>query len=117
MKGDAGQLLQVLMNLVLNARDALPEGGTIRVEATVQGDQVCLEVADDGVGMPPEVLARVFEPMFTTKPPGVGTGMGLAMVYSLVHSHGGHVEVHSEPGQGTTFAVRLPRTSESLKVG
>lgn len=109
VQGDGGQLLQVMLNLALNARDAMPEGGTLRIAASGAGDQVCLSVQDTGVGMAPEVQARIFEPMFSTKAPGVGTGMGLAMVYRLVRSHGGTVAVESEPGAGATFRVLLPQ--------
>lgn len=108
VQGDGGQLLQVMLNLALNARDAMPEGGTLRIAASEAGDQVCLSVQDTGMGMAPEVQARIFEPMFSTKAPGVGTGMGLAMVYRLVRSHGGTVTVESQPGAGSTFRVLLP---------
>jgi len=115
VRGDPGQIDQVLMNLVLNARDALPHGGTIRIRTGVGGDPrdpgdsiVRLVVEDDGVGMTPEVREHLFEPFFTTKEPGRGTGLGLATVYGIVRQHGGRIDVASEPGRGTTFAIELP---------
>jgi two-component system, cell cycle sensor histidine kinase and response regulator CckA len=121
--GDATQLHQVLMNLLVNARDALPGGGTVRVRAsTVELDEhyaavtpevragtyVAIDVEDDGHGMRPEVVDRVFEPFFTTKSHGDGTGLGLSTSLAIVRGHGGHVRVYSEPGRGTTFRVHLP---------
>jgi CheY-like chemotaxis protein len=120
---DPGQVEQVLMNLCVNARDAMPEGGQIalRIDRTVidqefcalhpwarPGDFVCLTVADTGVGMSAETQARIFEPFFTTKEPGRGTGLGLAVVYGIVRQHGGMVHVYSEPGEGTTFRLYFP---------
>lgn len=109
VQGDGGQLLQVLMNLAINARDAMPAGGKLRFATRGYGGHLWLDVADTGIGMPPEVVARIFEPLFTTKDPGAGSGMGLAMVYSLVKSHGGTVEVESELGKGTTFHLCFPQ--------
>jgi two-component system, cell cycle sensor histidine kinase and response regulator CckA len=120
--GDETQLHQVLMNLMVNARDALPEGGTIRCSVSLQeitGEQVHLlplapgrwvrlAVEDDGVGMSSEVVDRIFEPFFTTKRQGEGTGLGLPTSLAIVRSHGGHLTVESEPGRGTTFRVFLP---------
>jgi len=109
---DRGMLEQSLMNLVLNARDALGEGGTIWVRTgwwnAPDRDEVTLAVIDDGVGMSPEVVERVFEPFFTTKPVGAGTGLGLAVVYAAAHQMGGDVEIASRPGHGTTATLRLP---------
>jgi signal transduction histidine kinase len=117
-----GQLTQVLMNLVVNARDAMPKGGTIkilatRVSATLRRrpsrrfrPQVQISVIDDGTGMPTDVLEHVFEPFFTTKAESGGTGLGLATLYSIVHNAGGRVEVASEVGRGTRFDVLLPRS-------
>jgi two-component system cell cycle sensor histidine kinase/response regulator CckA len=113
LTGDVTQLQQVLLNLCINARDAMPNGGTLLVEAknvTLQGDHpgdhVRLRVADSGEGMPPEVRQKVFEPFFTTKTQG--TGIGLATVASIVRRHGGFIELDSTPGEGTEFRVLLP---------
>ncbi|MBK6518581.1 MAG: response regulator [Polyangiaceae bacterium] len=114
--GDAGQLEQVIMNLVTNARDAVAGGGRItlstRVVQSLSGvdaeRQVVLAVSDSGPGMSEDIRARVFEPFFSTKRPGAGTGLGLAVVDSVVRQHGGPVEVGGAAGAGTTFEVRLP---------
>ena len=121
--GDATQLHQVLLNLCVNARDAMPEGGKLRLRArnldidasdagmppeSTPGPHVVLEVGDDGSGIPPETLERIFEPFFTTKGVGQGTGLGLSTVHGIVRSHGGFINVASEPGKGTTFKVCLP---------
>jgi CheY-like chemotaxis protein len=123
---DPGQLTQVLMNLVINARDALPEGGRIQVavasselsEAHLLGHArarpgrfAVLSVSDNGQGMDAETQARVFEPFFSTKARGRGTGLGLATVYSIVEQAGGIVALQSAPGQGATFKVYLPLAS------
>jgi two-component system cell cycle sensor histidine kinase/response regulator CckA len=127
VKADQSQLTQVIHNLVLNARDAMPEGGrlTIRTanlpaeEAAKLGrkgleaiDYVLCEVTDTGTGMPPEVQARIFEPFFTTKEVGKGTGLGLSTVYGIVKQTGGYIYCDSTPGKGTTFSVLLPRYLE-----
>jgi nitrogen-specific signal transduction histidine kinase len=104
---DPGQLGQVLMNLILNARDAVDGSGTITITTRNAGAAVLLSVQDDGVGMDEATRAQVFEPFFTTKPVGSGTGLGLASVYGIVVQSGGEIDVASEPGQGTTFTVRL----------
>ncbi|MBA2380710.1 MAG: response regulator [Chloroflexi bacterium] len=127
------QVEQLLINLVVNARDALPNGGRIRVEVAniavdgkaiggridmADGPYIALTVADDGMGMTPEVAERVFDPFFTTKGPDEGTGLGLATVHGIVTGAGGHVWVDSEEGVGTTFRIVLPQSddlpSESL---
>lgn len=123
---DRGQIEQVLMNLVVNARDAMPRGGRLRIEtagceaegdwARRQGDHphpcVCLMISDTGCGMAPDVRDRAFEPFFTTKAKGEGSGLGLATVYGIVTQAGGGVVVRSEPGLGTTIRVELPTTEE-----
>ncbi len=122
--GDQAQLEQALLNLCLNARDAMPAGGTLGIHARVEapgegaplpgdgppGLVAVLEVADTGIGMPPEVLAHLFEPFFTTKERGKGTGLGLATAYGIVRAHGGVIRVASEPGRGSRFEIRLPAT-------
>jgi two-component system, NtrC family, sensor kinase len=106
---DRHQLMQVLMNLVMNARDAMPDGGKLRISASaVENDFLVIEVEDSGEGIPAENLDRIFDPFFTTKEPGKGTGLGLAISARLVESFGGKIMVESEPGAGTKFRVRLP---------
>lgn len=120
VRADNSQLETALVNLVFNSRDALPDGGVIRVSASptpirhrCKGEDevkrmVCFTVEDDGEGIPPEILDRVFEPFFTTKPVGSGTGLGLSMVYGFASQSGGCVEVDSIPGKGTAVHVYLP---------
>ena len=120
---DPPQLENALLNLCLNARDAMPEGGRLIIETAngwldaetaqlrdaPQGPYVTISVTDTGTGMTPEVMARAFDPFFTTKPLGAGTGLGLSMIYGFVRQSGGHVQICSEPGQGTTMRLSLPR--------
>ncbi len=106
---DRSQLEQVLLNLVVNAREAMPEGGELLIETAPSGSDVALSVTDTGAGMDPETLSRIFEPFFTTRGVGRGTGLGLSTVYGIVTQFGGHVSVHSAPGRGSTFRVALPR--------
>ena len=114
------EIQQILVNLALNARDAMPRGGTLRIELERVGPEapparsggggnwIAITVSDTGCGIPREHLERIFEPFFTSKPPGEGTGLGLSQVYGLVREHGGQVSVESRPGRGTTFRVYLP---------
>ncbi len=130
VKADPGQMEQALLNLAVNARDAMPRGGKLTVQTRNVGPArggaapgglrdgcVLLEVSDTGVGMTPEVKARLFEPFFTTKGPGKGTGLGLATVHGIVTQSGGRVEVYSEPGRGSTFKVYLPRAEGPSAAG
>src|SRR6185503_15429165 len=120
---DPRQVEQVLMNLMLNARDAMPNGGRLTLETqqvVVDGDYrrahpwakagryVLITIADTGCGMPPQVVERVFEPFFSTKPMGEGTGLGLAVSWGIVHRHGGMIHCYSEVGVGTSFKIYLP---------
>ena len=105
---DPVQLQQVVMNLCLNARDAMPDGGTLTVETANADGPILLRVADTGTGMTEDVRNRIFEPFFTTKDVGQGTGLGLAVVYGVAKAHGGWIECHSELGRGSRFDVYLP---------
>ncbi|VVB90860.1 Methanogenesis regulatory histidine kinase FilI [uncultured archaeon] len=130
--GDSTQLHQVLMNLCVNARDAMPDGGILSISAenifidedyahinieAKAGPYIVIAVSDTGIGIPPEILDRIFEPFFTTKEPSKGTGLGLSIVLGIVKSHGGFINVHSEVGKGTVFKVYLPAitTTETQK--
>ncbi|HJQ41410.1 MAG TPA: ATP-binding protein [Thermoanaerobaculia bacterium] len=104
---DAAQVLQLLLNLGLNARDAMPDGGMLLIHAKNADSYVMLSVSDTGTGIPPEILDRIFEPFFTTKAPDAATGLGLATARSIVRSHGGFIDVDSAPG-ATAFNVFLP---------
>ena len=95
LAGDAGQLQQALLNLCINARDAMPDGGVLSIESHLAGDRVMISVSDEGVGFDEETRRRIFEPFFTTKEKSKGMGLGLAMVYGIVRAHGGEIEVES----------------------
>ncbi|MEO0814601.1 MAG: ATP-binding protein, partial [Myxococcota bacterium] len=125
---DPGAMEQVLINLCVNARDAMPNGGRLQVEVRNRtldatpsigirsGEYVQLRVSDEGTGIDPAVLPRIFEPFFTTKEQGKGTGLGLSTCYGVVKQAGGHLDVQSEPGHGSTFSVFLPRAAEESEV-
>jgi signal transduction histidine kinase/CheY-like chemotaxis protein len=110
VRADQGMIEQVIMNLAVNARDAMPGGGTLTIAITPAGEFVCLSVADTGMGMDDETLARAFEPFFTTKEAEKGTGLGLSIVHGIVAQHSGRVEGESVPGKGSLFRVFLPST-------
>jgi PAS domain S-box-containing protein len=126
---DPHQLENAILNLVINARDAMPEGGTLRISTRnadldnivvaravilTAGEYVCIDVSDTGMGMPPEVAAKAFEPFFSTKPQGEGTGLGLSMVYGFVRQSGGHTELESRPQAGTSVRLFLPRHVDAV---
>ncbi len=128
--GDAVQLQQVLMNLCVNARDAMPDGGILRISAenlfidenftrvnaeAKIGPYIIISISDTGTGIPPEIMNRIFEPFFTTKKPGKGTGLGLSTSLAIVKSHGGFITVHSEVGKGTIFKVYLPAVKAKIR--
>ncbi len=108
VRADPGQLEQILLNLAVNARDAMPDGGEFRVETAVEGHHVVLRISDSGFGIGPEILPQIFEPFFTTKPSGQGTGLGLPTVHSIVTQLGGSISVDSRVGRGTRFELRIP---------
>ena len=108
VQGHRGKLQQVLLNLLINARDAVEEGGRISLKTDVQGERVIIEVSDNGVGIAEEDLPRVFDPFFTTKGRGKGTGLGLSISYGIVQEHEGEITVESTPGEFTRFRVELP---------
>ncbi|MFZ5623103.1 MAG: PAS domain S-box protein, partial [Gemmatimonadota bacterium] len=129
INGDAGAIDQILLNLATNARDAMPDGGILRVDLRRArlddahrrirgwgdpGEYVVVEVSDTGSGMSPEILARIFEPFFTTKEMGKGTGLGMAMVYGLMKQHRGFIDVDSEPGHGTTIRLYFPAVTDAI---
>jgi PAS domain S-box-containing protein len=106
--GDGPKLQQVLMNLILNARDAMPQGGRLEISTEADEDSVVIEVRDTGLGIAPEHLAKIYDPFFTTKQIGKGTGLGLAVSYGIISDHGGHIDVESNLGEGTRFQITLP---------
>ncbi len=122
VRADPGQIQQVILNLAVNARDAMPQGGTLLITTTAKqppsgsGSAPSLELAvhDTGIGMDPETQARIFDPFFTTKATGVGTGLGLSTVYGVVQQSGGTIQVESARGSGTTFRILLPRVTDAL---
>lgn len=106
--GHAGKLQQVFMNLILNARDAMPQGGRLEIATEFDENEVAIRFHDTGVGISPDHLAKIYDPFFTTKQIGKGTGLGLAVSYGIIRDHGGHIDVESKPGEGTQFRISLP---------
>lgn len=105
---DSGQIKQVFLNLITNAAQAMPKGGTLSLRTACLGDEVAISVSDTGQGIPPEIQDRIFEPFFTTKAVGEGTGLGLSVSFGIVQEHGGRISVESRVEQGSTFTVWLP---------
>jgi CheY-like chemotaxis protein len=128
ISGDSSQIQQLIMNLAINARDAMPQGGEIQIKTcniehapqarslldleTVEGVTLC--ISDSGMGMDKKTLERIYEPFFTTKAPGRGTGLGLSIVYGIVRSHGGKIVCQSEPGNGATFTIYFPSIDQEV---
>jgi signal transduction histidine kinase len=106
--GNSGKLQQVFVNLFLNARDAMMSGGELCVRTSMNDEMVVVEIRDNGVGIPPDEIKRIYDPFFTTKTTGKGTGLGLAVTYGIIQEHGGRILVDSEPGKGTHFRLKLP---------
>jgi len=117
-RADAAQIQQALLNLVVNAEQAIrqtKESGHIWIRSKpIPENRIALEVADDGPGVPPEVILRIFDPFFTTKPAGIGTGLGLSILYGIIHQHGGEVSVENRPGGGAVFTLQLPSVTTSF---
>jgi two-component system NtrC family sensor kinase len=106
--GNAPKLQQVFMNLILNARDAMPEGGRLEISTESDEDSVIIKFRDSGMGIDPEHLSKIYDPFFTTKQIGKGTGLGLAVSYGIIKDHSGHIDVESKLGEGTLFMITLP---------
>ncbi len=117
VEGDAGQLQQALTNIVLNARDAMPEGGSIAISLAVEGAVAVVTIEDNGPGMDEETRMRIFEPFYTTKPAGSGTGLGMAITYGIIQGHHGDIAVSSQEDHGTTFTISLPLYHDSTPGG
>lgn len=113
---DANQLELAVLNLAINARDAMPDGGTLSLQTVLEDDEaVVITVSDTGTGMPPDIAARAFDPFFTTKPAGKGTGLGLSQVYGIIRQFGGEASIQTREGHGTTFRLQLRRTGEAIR--
>jgi len=117
LMADPGQIHQVLVNLTVNAMQALPEGGMITIRTALKGKNIEISVADNGIGMDPELIPKIFIPFFTTKEIDQGTGLGLSVVHGIVTTHNGKIKVESKPGRGSVFRVSLPISKETLKGG
>jgi two-component system NtrC family sensor kinase len=122
IEADVSELEMALLNIAVNARDAMPQGGTFTIHvrnaargsATLDSEHVAIALRDSGIGIPPEVIGKVFDPFFTTKEPGEGTGLGLSQVYGFAQQSGGAVSLDSVPGHGTTITIRLPRSHKPI---
>jgi len=115
VRGHRGRLQQAVMNLLMNAADALPQGGEIRLGLDREGEFLRIRVTDNGVGIPSEILPKIFEPFFTARPGGKGTGLGLSVVRQVIQEHKGRVEVESVPGSGSTFTLLLPAEAPAVR--
>ena len=114
--GNAGKLQQVFMNLILNARDAMPRGGELTLATETENSSVLVEVTDNGVGIPSDHLHKIFDPFFTTKGTSRGTGLGLAVTYGIIRGHSGKIDVESAAGKGTTFRLEIPTARKPVHV-
>ena len=114
--GNAGKLQQVFMNLIMNARDAMPRGGELTIATECENHSVHVEVTDNGVGIPPDHLNKIFDPFFTTKATSRGTGLGLAVTYGIIREHSGTIQVESAVGRGTSFRLEFPTARKAVNV-
>jgi PAS domain S-box-containing protein len=114
--GNAGKMQQVFMNLIMNARDAMPRGGELTLATECENSSVHIEITDNGVGIPPDHLSKIFDPFFTTKGTSRGTGLGLAVTYGIIREHSGKIDVESTPGKGTTFRLEFPTARKPVNV-
>jgi signal transduction histidine kinase len=114
--GNAGKLQQVFMNLIMNARDAMPRGGELTISTDTENSTVHVEVSDNGVGIPADHINKIFDPFFTTKATSRGTGLGLAVTYGIIREHSGSIQVDSQVGRGTTFRLEFPAVRKPVNV-
>ncbi|MGH9799286.1 MAG: sensor histidine kinase, partial [Blastocatellia bacterium] len=114
--GNAAKLQQVFMTLILNARDAMPRGGRLEIATEADLDSIIISFRDTGMGIAADHLARIYDPFFTTKQIGKGTGLGLAVSYGIIRDHGGHITVESQIGEGTAFQISLPIATAHLQL-
>ena len=110
IKADAGQIEQIIMNLVVNARDAMPKGGTLTVETLSKNEKIIIKVKDTGIGIPEEIRDKIFDAFFTTKHTVKGVGLGLSVCYGIIKDHGGDIRLKSKTGKGSTFSIILPKS-------
>jgi signal transduction histidine kinase len=114
---DAGQIQQVFINILLNAIEAMPQGGALTLSSGIEDEMAAIQFTDTGIGIPEENLPKIFDPFFTTKKQGKGTGLGLSVSYGIIERHQGKLEVKSQVGKGTTFTVRLPIIEKTSEIG